>query len=366
MSTQDLNPSQTASQRPGQPEPQSPAQVDSSRLTENPRVVVFSSSCIGLPVIERLAQNGWLAAVVIALSDNPQKRQDAQQLAATLQPHGVALLEYPKDEPASLLKPLDQWQANIGLSFAFGEIFPAALIDYFQGRLINLHASDLPDYRGAMPIYWQIRQGADELPLTLHQVSARVDAGDIGLQTRIPLHPFDTTQSATQKMMQAAPNLVEQALTQLQLGTLNWQPQRSKRESDRHAPAPGPQDLQLNWNSHSAEDIAQACRAGNPALGFEVKTQFGSFHLMQASVQQQPNYGVPAGTVLMIDKQQGWVLATRQGSVSFDVVLNQNGYFSGYQFALLNQIEAGMCMSAAPARTSFSGIHEQDPTNKSN
>ncbi|WP_028292973.1 methionyl-tRNA formyltransferase [Oceanobacter kriegii] len=322
------------------------------------RVVVFSSSCISLPLIERLAQRGQLAAVVIYFSDQPQQRQDARQLAATLQPHGITLLEYPSAEPASLLKQLDQWRANIGLSFAFGKIFPPPLIDYFQGKLMNLHASDLPNYRGPMPIYWQIRHGLDELPLTLHQVSADIDAGDIGLQTRLALHPFDTTQSATFKLMHSAADLFEQALGQLQQGSLEWQPQRPWSDADYKASALQPKDLQLN-RTHSAQEIVRACRAGNPAQGFEVHTPLGAFHLMQATVQPQPTFGAAAGTVVMIDKQQGWLVATREGCVSFDVVVTSGGYFSGYQFALLNGFEAGMCLFGIGAAGCLADIQEQ-------
>ncbi|WP_221793384.1 methionyl-tRNA formyltransferase [Oceanobacter mangrovi] len=309
-------------------------------------VVVFSGSCLSLPLIVSLQQAGRLAGVVYTISSQPQQQMDSQQLLANLQQLGVPALQYNPTNQDHLLAELDRWRAEIGVVFSFGHLLPASLIDFFGGLLMNLHASELPDFRGSMPVYWQMRAGYERIVLTLHQVAEAADSGAIGLQHFIDLHPFDTFQSAHIRLMNQAPALVAEALALLQQGNLQWQPQRELADTDSQAPAVKPEDLQLHWDRYSDRQVVAMARAGNPNFGVNISTFIGPLQLMQASVSTQPCYGARPGTVLMIDKFRGWVIATRDGSVSLDVVIHQSGYFSGYQFAIANGFEAGMVLNS--------------------
>ena len=318
------------------------------------RVVVFSSSCMSLPLIVSLQQAGQLAGVVFAISDHPQRQMDSQQLAAHLQQLDVPRVQYNPQQPDSVIAALDHWLAGqgsgitlrAGVIFSFGPLLPAVIIDFFAGLLVNLHASDLPNYRGSMPVYWQLRHGASEIPLTLHQVEASADTGAIGLQTRVTLHPFDTFQTANVRLMNAAPALLAEALSLMQQGTLKWQPQREKNAADFYACDVTAAHLQADLQTLSARQLVSAARAGNPNYGVSFNSQWGPLQLMQASLSSQPAYGVRPGTVLMVDKFRGWIVATRDGSVALDVVIHQSGYFSGYQFAVANAIEAGTVLNS--------------------
>ena len=99
----------------------------------------------------------------------------------------------------------------------------------------------------------------------------------------------------------------------------------------------------MSFEQYSAVDLVAAARAGNPLYGgFILSGKFGDFNVLQASFVDQASFTEPAGTVLSIDKSQGLVVQTKQGSVALDIVSCQFGCISGYRFASLANITAGM------------------------
>jgi methionyl-tRNA formyltransferase len=307
-----------------------------------PRIAVFASSCMSLALIDSLRQSGALAGVVVSFGETPQRQEDTRQLLANLQQMALPSVQYQPQAVDELLQTLDRWQASWGVVFTFPKLLPEAVIGYFNQQIFNIHASDLPNYRGSMPVYWQLRHNLDEIQLSLHQLEATIDSGAIGHQLAIPVHPFDNFQTLNFKVMQQAPLLVQEVLALHQRGELEWHSQRSLRTSDFYAREVNQQDALLNWAEHSAKEFVGAARAGNPHHGGVMITSYcGQFQVMQISAVDTACYGTKPGTVLMVDKFKGWIVSTREGSVSLDVIVSQDGYFSGYQFAVRQAIEAG-------------------------
>lgn len=307
-----------------------------------PKIVIFASSCMSLPVIGYLLQRENLAGVVVSLSKEPQRNADTQQLIANLQQMSVPFIQYQMESLDALQTQLSQWKVEWGIVFTFPEILPQTLINSFEGQLFNMHASDLPNYRGSMPVYWQLRHNLDEIKLTLHRIEEKVDTGEIGHQIPIYIHPFDNFQTLNFKVMEHAPQLINELLDLDSKGELYWKPQRELSENDFHARDVSASDQYMYWDKHSADEFVGAARAANPHHGgVTVNSQLGQFQVMQITKSKQPCFGVKPGTVLMVDKYKGWVVATKEGAISLDVIISQNGYFSGYQFAIRFDIEAG-------------------------
>ena len=77
---------------------------------------------------------------------------------------------------------------------------------------ITCDASDLPKYRGAMPLYWQIRNREEQGCLSMIKVEEGFDSGDILLQQSLPLHPLDTLNSFGNTMAQPKPGFCQALL----------------------------------------------------------------------------------------------------------------------------------------------------------
>ncbi|MGF1715263.1 hypothetical protein L4D08_10270 [Photobacterium chitinilyticum] len=305
------------------------------------KIVIFSSSCMCLPLVNMLQNKHLLVGVVVTVSTDPLANADTQQLVANLQAMSIPIASFSEEE--SLAAELDSWQTNMGVVFNFPKRIPYQIVNYFAGEIFNIHASDLPNYRGSMPVYWQLRHNLDETKLTLHRLVQQFDSGDIGHQLSLPIHPFDNFQTLNMKIMQLAPQLASEFIELYKNQAIVWIPQRDLTKYDYAAGRLTTEDLQLNWNKNTVDEYIGATKAGNPHHGgISVTCAQGPFQILQISKSQQPTYGAEPGTVLLVDKFKGWVVAVTNGSVSLDVVASQSGYFSGYQYAIRHGIDAGV------------------------
>lgn len=90
---------------------------------------------------------------------------------------------------------------------------------------LNLHLSALPKYAGLDSIFWALYHGEKEIGVTVHQAAPEIDRGDILIQKRIPVAPFDNEESLYGKALWLGTSLMVRALKQLEEGTLERRPQ---------------------------------------------------------------------------------------------------------------------------------------------
>lgn len=307
-------------------------------MTTQPRIAIFAVSCAALPLIHHLQQRQLLAGVLTTEAINPDTYQLHQQLQAMQIP---AIAYQPKNSEAAL-STLDRWQANLGIVFTFSHILPEPIVSYFNTQLFNLHPSALPDYRGPAPLYWQLRHGQSNSTLTLHRVTSRVDAGEIGLQQPLDIHPFDTLQTLNNRMAMQAPVFVEEFLLKLRQDELEWHAQSPTNDATFYAGGVTWETTPINWQQCTSRDVINMARAGNPYHGGGL-LDFGSVQgqLLSAREGSHQAVGIKPGTILMVDKTNGLAVSTIDGAVNLEVISNQEGVFTGYKFAMLYGLSAG-------------------------
>jgi len=303
---------------------------------ESNKLVLFAASCVVIPTLNALLQSKQLAGVILTERVDP----DSIQLEQQLQQANIPAIRYQSGQPELVLHQIESWQAELGLIYTFSHKLPAVILNAFTGGLFNLHASALPQYRGAMPLYWQIRNRESEGCLSIIKVEAEFDSGDIMLQQAIPLSPWDTLNSFANTMAQQAPKFVLDFITQYINDELIAQPQQG---DPTEAPMPTQQDIMINWKTMSSEAISALARAGNPLFhgAMLVWRQF-SVGLLQATPVAHANYGVAAGTVLHIGEPEGLIVATLDGALRLDVLTITEGVFSGLAFAERFKLDAGV------------------------
>ncbi|MEI5637743.1 MULTISPECIES: formyltransferase family protein [unclassified Pseudoalteromonas] len=303
-----------------------------------PKFAVFTGSCLSLPAIHFLQQEDALGCVVLV---DAQPNPDLQQLQLWLEQNNITTLSYSHQASDSMLAEFDKLQINHGLVYFFRHKIQSQLINYFNGDLVNIHPSPLPEYRGPQPIYWQLRNGEITTKLTLHKVVEELDSGDVGLDIAIDIHPFDTSKCLFQKVSQALPSLVSQYYQGILEGNLRWQEQVGK--GINRAPNLQQSDLMINWAEHSATDIVNMARAGNTesySAYFEFRQDV--FQVLQATKVQSQLRGIRAGTIIELEQKAGLVVKTIDGAVRLDLVACQQGAFDGYRVAILFALDPGL------------------------
>ncbi|UJX27911.1 MULTISPECIES: methionyl-tRNA formyltransferase [unclassified Pseudoalteromonas] len=304
------------------------------------RYAVFTGSCQSLSAIQYLQQTNKLACVVLA---DAEPNPDLMQLQQLLHQAQIPTLQYNQHDDMALIADLDRLGANRGVIYLFRHILKQTLISYFDGSLVNIHPSPLPEYRGPFPLYWQIRNGEQATKLTLHHVTSKVDSGDIAIDIDLTIHPFDTISIVNQKVSQALPHLLNTFCQLEEQENISWREQDTCFE--HFAPMLEPQQLAINWCKQPTSEIVNMCRAGNVDVGcatFCLRQEM--FQLLQASELECDIKGVQAGTVIQLSRREGLVIKTLDGAVCLDVIGTQQGLFDGYRFAVLFGLDAGFSL----------------------
>lgn len=256
--------------------------------------------------LERLLAAGFEVPLVLTQPDRPAGRGMKLQTSPVKQcalEHGIAVAQpmslrldgkYP-EEAAAAKAAIDAAQAEVMVVAAYGLILPQWVLDTPRLGCLNIHASLLPRWRGAAPIHRAIEAGDAETGVTIMQMDAGLDTGDMCVIERLPIAPNDTTASLHDKLAALGGRLIVEALEMAACGGLNRTPQPVDGVTYAHKIDKA--ESLIDW-TESAEVIARRLRAFNPFPGGA--TSLGSEAIKVWEAQAEPGVGTP-GIVLAAD-----------------------------------------------------------------
>lgn len=190
------------------------------------KVVFMGSPEFALPCLHLLQKETELLAVVSA-PDKPAgrgKQLSSSPVAIYAREHKIPLLQPERLKNPEFLDQLKSLQADLFVVVAF-RMLPEAVWNMPPMGTLNVHASLLPQLRGAAPIQWAIAYGLKETGLTTFRLKHEIDTGDILEQLSLPIAADETGGSLYEKLMQAAPGLLLSTLNGLAANTLVPRPQ---------------------------------------------------------------------------------------------------------------------------------------------
>ena len=126
------------------------------------------------------------------------------------------------EKDTEILRSVD---ADIFVVAAFGQILSKEILDIPPKGCINVHASLLPEYRGAAPIQWAIADGREYTGVTIQQMNEGVDTGDIISSSVVPISPEETGESLFNKLMLEGAKLITKTLDDIESGKATFTPQ---------------------------------------------------------------------------------------------------------------------------------------------
>ena len=138
------------------------------------------------------------------------ENQDSLESLALLNDIPVIKLSRDANDAADQVK---TYSPDIIFVSCFARKVPDEVLSVPAIGCFNLHPSALPAYRGPSPVFWQFRDGVSEMGVTLHRMSAQLDAGDIIGQTAVPVPNGATMQQAGVLLAEAGSRLIVQALS---------------------------------------------------------------------------------------------------------------------------------------------------------
>ena len=245
-------------------------------LTPSPLRVIFAGTPeFARTALEAIHAAGHTVPLVLTQPDRPAGRGMKLQPSAVKQcalDHGIPVAQptslrldgkYPA-EAAAARAAIDAAQADVMVVAAYGLILPQWTLDTPRLGCLNIHASLLPRWRGAAPIHRAIEAGDAETGVTIMQMDAGLDTGDMLLVESLPIHADDTTGSLHDRLAALGGRMVVQALAQAAAGGLHPTPQPA--EGVTYAHKIDKAEAAVDWSLPAAV-LSQRIRALNPFPG---------------------------------------------------------------------------------------------------
>jgi methionyl-tRNA formyltransferase len=263
----------------------------------NMKVVFMGTPDFAVSSLNAICQAGYNVVGVVTVPD----RQTGRGLKVTYSPvkqyaldHQLPLLQPEKLRDEQFQATLRSWDADIFVVVAF-RMLPQSVWAMPSMGTFNLHASLLPQYRGAAPINWAIINGEQETGVTTFMLNERIDEGGILLQRTTPITPDDNAETLHDRLASMGSQLVVETLRGLQQGTLHPKPQPIVTELNL-APKIFKPDCAINWNQQGRR-VVDFIRGLSPypaatMLMEDDKGQEHSFKVFQASFQSDVNSAV--------------------------------------------------------------------------
>ncbi len=263
------------------------------------RVALAQLHAAGFQIPLVLTQPDRPAGRGMKLQASPVKQFALEQGIAVAQPHSLRLDGKYPDEAAAARAAIEAARADVMVVAAYGLILPQWVLDAFRHGCLNIHASLLPRWRGAAPIHRAIEAGDTETGVTIMQMDAGLDTGDMLLVERLPIGADDTTGTLHDKLASLGGRLIVEALELTACGGVQRTPQPD--EGVTYAHKIEKQEAQLDW-ACPADVIARRIRAFNPFPGAATLFQGEPIKLWQARPEHTARGSGPApGTVLAAD-----------------------------------------------------------------
>jgi methionyl-tRNA formyltransferase len=243
------------------------------------RVLFYGTPDFALPTLEALIRNHQVVAVVTQ-PDRPAHR--GQRVTASRVKVRALAAGIPIEQPARLRDPewpdrLRQYQAEVGVVVAFGQILPRAVLDVPARGCLNVHASLLPRNRGAAPIAWAIIRGETETGISIMQMDEGMDTGPLLLSVRTPIGPNETAADLANRLAPMGAHALLEVLARLD----RLAPVPQGHAEATLAPRLKKTDGEIDW-ARPARDLVNLVRGCNPWPGAHARTPAGGLLIWKA------------------------------------------------------------------------------------
>ena len=207
---------------------------------------------------------------------------------------------------------LKQLNADIMVTAAYGQILSQEIIDICPHKIINVHGSLLPKYRGASPIQYAILNGESVTGVTIMQTEAGVDTGPMLLKQEVEILPNDTYGSLSEKLSLVGANLAVKALDLIQDGKAVWTVQNEQEATFTKMIK---QDFEYLDFNDTKDNLVNKVRALNPNPVAKFILQENTFKVFELKAVELKDDNAKNGQVLVASSKAGLVIKCSDGAV---------------------------------------------------
>ncbi|HJC96372.1 MAG TPA: methionyl-tRNA formyltransferase [Candidatus Phocaeicola gallinarum] len=205
------------------------------------RIVYMGTPEFAVESLKRLVEGGYNIVGVITMPDKPMGRHGSVLQPSPVKQYavsqGLKVLQPEKLKNESFVAELRELKADLQIVVAF-RMLPEVVWNMPRLGTFNLHASLLPQYRGAAPINWAVINGETETGITTFFLKHEIDTGEIIDQVRVPIADTDNVGDVYERLMNLGGDLVVKTVDSILDGSVKTVPQDKLAEGEVLRPAP--------------------------------------------------------------------------------------------------------------------------------
>ena len=275
------------------------------------RIIFMGTPDFSVGTLEALVEAGHEVCLVVTQPDKPKGRGKEMQYTPVKEAalkYGIEVYQPRRIREAECVEKLRQYNADIMVVIAFGQIIPKEILEMVPYGCVNVHASLLPKYRGAAPIQWSIIDGEAVTGVTTMQMDEGLDTGDMLLKTEVPITAEETGESLHDKLAKAGAALCVETLAKLQEGSIV--PEKQGESPTAYAKMLDKKLGNIDWTK-SAVEIERLVRGLNSWPSAYTYWTKKVVKIWKASVTDE-NSNEQVGTVVKVEKD-GFYVQTGNG-----------------------------------------------------
>lgn len=229
------------------------------------RIVFMGTPDFAVESLRRLQEGGYNIVGVITMPDKPKGKHQSVLQASPVKEYALSqnlpLLQPERLKDPDFLQALRSWNADLQIVVAF-RMLPEAVWNMPRLGTFNLHASLLPQFRGAAPINWAIIHGEKETGVTTFFLTHTIDTGKIIAQQKIPITETDNAETIHDRLMELGAKLVVDTVDAILSGSVTAFDQEDTKEL-KPAPKLFKETCEIDW-SKSTKEIYDFIRGLSP------------------------------------------------------------------------------------------------------
>ncbi len=297
--------------------------------------------------LEKIIKAGHEVVLVVTQPDKPKGRSGELQISdvkACALENDIPVFQPVRIKTPENVEYLKKYEADIYVVAAFGQILSQEILDIPRFGCVNIHASLLPEYRGAAPIQQAIIDGKKVTGVTIMQMAAGMDTGDILLTKEMPIDEEETGGGLFDKLSILGGELIVEALPLIEEGKLTPVPQDEEKATKCGKLSKDMGRIDFSKDAESIRNLVRGCNPWPSAFTYLDQKMLKIWKAKTIN-EEKNNGSYTPGTIVDISKDTFTVLTGNGCLEVSEVQLEGKKRMDVKSFLLGNKLEIGMKLS---------------------
>ena len=303
-------------------------------------IVFFGSSSFSIPVLERLIHSKHSVIQIVTTPD--QKKGRGQKVQPSLiktfaEAKSIPVLAPKKLKEPEIVKAIQSLVPDILVAASYGKLIPPSIFKLPKVAALNVHPSLLPRHRGASPIQQALLEGDAKTGVSIAEITAELDSGDIFAQVTVEIQPHENAQELSDRLAVLASNLIVSVVDQFSWNKVTRSPQDNSKAT--YAKKIDKDFGRIHWNqpANKIHNQIRACVPWPSAFTFLAGKRL---KVLEAELLRQIQTA-PPGKISGI-RHEGIEVQTQSGTLLIKrVQLEGRNEMSAYDFAMGQRLKTG-------------------------